>query len=119
MNLVLAGLCSHIYGVVALFGYFFIADAAPQNKLALRLLILGIPCYFIVLSALQAFGLSTRWHQAYTLSFLLSVLTLMISVIKRKYFLWACGEVIVSSFYGSVIVLGSLSLYIAISTFNR
>lgn len=114
ISLVLAGLCSHVYGVLAIFSNFFIADATPENRLGLRFLILGIPCYFVILSVLQAFSFSTGWHQAYIFSFLLSVLTLIVSVIKKKYFLWACGEVIVSSFYASVVVLGSLSLYIVI-----
>lgn len=116
LSLVLACLCAHVSGCIAIFGSIFIADATSENKLGLRFLFFGIPFYFVIVSVLQAFGFNNGWYQGYIWSFLVSVLILMISVIKIKYFLWAFGEAIVASFYASLIVMGSLSLYIAIQT---
>ncbi|BAY21969.1 hypothetical protein NIES2100_17320 [Calothrix sp. NIES-2100] len=114
ISLVLAGICAHICGGFAFFGYIFAADATPEDRLPMRLLILGMPCYFTSIFTLQAFGFNTCWHQAYIWSLLLSDLILMISIKKKKYFVGVCGQEIFFSFYVSVIVVASLSLYIAI-----
>jgi hypothetical protein len=110
----LASLCLQIYGGIALFGSMFVLDAAPEDRWMLWVTIFGMPCCFAIFVALQTSDFYR--HQGDIFSFLLSILMLTISVIHRDYLLWGCGELIVFGFYGSVLVLGCLSLYISLNS---
>ncbi len=110
MTLALAGISFQICAGLALVSALFVLDAPPDDRWAMWGILLLIVGYFASCTVLQVIGL--RWHKAYRVAFLLSILTLTIALILRNE-LGFLGETLAASFYAIVAILGCLSFYLS------